>query len=316
MLLPLAGPRMPPPIAVALLFAVAGPPIELRPEAPDAGCPRAAEVSTALRAHVAARASERAWALSYATSTSETGERTLRLELLDATGVVRLRRQLAVSPDGCGDAAEAVALVVERYFTGIGWTAGSPPATPAPATAAEIPPSPVVRRPRLVVLAGPALLLDGAATLRAAIDLRWNPFGPVTVGAGVLLPGRSRDETKDSAHVHAAAWPARVSLLAGRAFGPRFALDGGLDGYLALESASADGIATAKDGRRLVANLGLAAVGTWRFAPRWQIAVEAGGYRHFGPAFEVEVRGQLQPVLQVPNWQAAIMARLGFALGQ
>jgi hypothetical protein len=298
-------------ISIALVIAVASPPLELRPAEPATTCPPPSEIASALRAHLQVAASQAPWSLGYATTPAGAeGAPTLQLELRDPRQAVRLRRALSLSPDGCAAAAEAMALVVERFFSSIGWTSGAPPVTAPAAVVAVAAPAP---RP-LLIWAGAAAVHEATWTARAALDLRWRAARPVVFGVGLLLPGRVRSEAVGSARVEATGWPVRASLLFGGDVGRGLAIEGGPDALVALESARAEGVAGPGDGRRLVAELGLAAVASWALPGRWFLGVEAGGYRHVGSGFFITDGQQARRVLEPAAWQAAFLLRLGFAL--
>lgn len=105
----------------------------------------------------------------------------VRLELFNPQGEVELRRDLPIEGDSCRTMSEVIALVLDRYFRGLGAAESSPPdsAEPVPPTHT---PAPISARPQAsrepeeassFQLAGPRLSAEYAVTLaQPALGLR------------------------------------------------------------------------------------------------------------------------------------------------
>lgn len=126
------------PLAAALLWGAVD--VTARPE--DTACPARGALAAALDGRVPAAAE--AWTVRYRVEApvERASASHVWLELRDDRGELRLRRELAIPADGCDAAADALALIVARYFREVSWTgavplpdmerAPEPPAPPAP----------------------------------------------------------------------------------------------------------------------------------------------------------------------------------------
>jgi hypothetical protein len=144
--------------------------LEITTSTPDALCPPLDEA----REVIAARVGEvlGRYRVEYALLRSEDGARALRLEVrLDEQPV--LQRELPLNHSGCEDAAQTIALVLERYFDAI-----ERPAIPSTASKREPVPETVER--------GMSQLSPPATTSAHAIVSPPRPR-PVRAGAGLLL---------------------------------------------------------------------------------------------------------------------------------
>jgi hypothetical protein len=124
-------------LAAVLLALLA---LDLRIAAAPDACPARADVAAALAARLPAGAAV-GWTLSLAPIAG--GERALLLELTDPRGVPRLARTLAGGEATCRSLADAVALVLERYFSEL----GSGEEADAAAVRAPAPPPAAATRP-------------------------------------------------------------------------------------------------------------------------------------------------------------------------
>jgi hypothetical protein len=108
--------------------------LDLTTSTPDALCPPLEEARAAVKARVGeVRGNYRA---EFALVRADDGRQTLALTLREEDKEV-LRRELPLDSAGCQDAAQTIALVLERYFDAIERPTAPPP--PAPAAAEEPP---------------------------------------------------------------------------------------------------------------------------------------------------------------------------------
>lgn len=103
---------------------------------PDALCPDIASAEAAIRARVGKlEGSATAWRVRYTMvhAPDRTTGDLVRLEVLDASDEIRLSRDLPLSVESCDTLAQAMALVVERFFRAmVGERAPEPEFEPAP----------------------------------------------------------------------------------------------------------------------------------------------------------------------------------------
>lgn len=126
---------------VALAPPAIAAPVDVVARTPNVACPGEVEVQKALSAQVGDGAPAHGWRLVYRSSednpaTGVQGRRALQLELADERGQSRLRRQLRVEGGDCHAQAEAIALIVYRFFAQLGSASNaSLPASPPPVEA-------------------------------------------------------------------------------------------------------------------------------------------------------------------------------------
>jgi hypothetical protein len=230
-------------------------------------------------------------------------ENHVTFELRDATGNLRLRRELAILDDGCAAAAEGMALILERFFEKVAWTASVP--LPEVESAAE---PELGRRWELQIAAGgrrevafaPALALD----VRATLSRSW-----LAAAGLVLQPVAVTDPTVSQ--VELASLPLRVSVrrvLATRAV----AFELGPAGALVVERAQAMGV----DGSaryRVVGTAGAVVAARRALTPSWALALEVNAELSL-PGAEYTVNG-LGEVLRPAPLQVTGMLGIARALG-
>jgi hypothetical protein len=211
----------------------------------------------------------------------------VRLELFSPEGSVELLRDLPIEGDSCRTMAEVIALVLDRYFRGLGADAPRPveradasAAPPQPASTPTQPPAPAERAPasevdlnrrRLRISAEYAVTLPVAQPwlgLRASAALRSNLEGTLALRVG-LTP--LQESAPRGASVEARAVAAR----AGVAW--RFALPVGLLHLgpavsLAVDQATTRGLIRQTDRTRVL----------------WAAGVDAGFVAPLGRALFVE----------------------------
>jgi hypothetical protein len=275
--------------------------------------------SEQVRAAVEARlpgASGSPWTLGYTD-----GATALDLELRDPQGAVRLQRRLPLA-SGCAGAADAVAIVLERYFRDIGWNAGAPPATVSRpgGPQAHPPPGSGLREepatlPRLSLSVGPALWRSYDWALRVGADVRVRVAGPVEVSAAVLLPGHTLSEPLDdpAQRAQTAGVPLRAAVHAATLVG-RTELRGGPELLFMRESARTQGIAVTGSAGRSMFGLGLGLATAAPLARGFRLVAQVAVYRTWGGELTVTRAGEERAVLPLPGWQGILSLGVGYAL--
>ncbi len=243
---------------LSVVVSEAGPPRE--------GCPNLEltqhEVNERLRGHETEGGQ---WAARYVvTQSSVPGEsEVVRLELSDPEGRVRLRRELAISGEDCSDVAQAIALVLERYFAELAAEQTkesepptAPPAQPSPPRAPPARPEPMAppqSETRLRAgLGGVFLAPDSGFGLDLSLRFDHDWWSAGVRGA---LPPKTRYESVQGGNADLRAWPFRMWFAVdSRWDGIELSL--GPDFLVSLESAKTTGIAESGAGTRLVLGLG------------------------------------------------------------
>jgi len=323
------------------LTALASPaftaPVEVVPATPGVACPDQVAVEKALLAQVGNGAPVRGWRLIYrSTDDTAAGMRgrggALRLELADDRGQSRLQRQLRVEGGDCRARAEAIALIVYRFFAQLGGTGSEslalspppvqalasspapasppPPATPPRVTtsARASPPSPPARL-RLSLEAGGGMWTRRPGTATSVLGLRVARRN-VEAAFSVLAPrAPAAERPADGGEVEVSALGMAISL--GLVWeGARLRLHGGPMSIVSRESARTRGIASPAENAGTTAALGLAAGASWGLWGGLGVGLEAGlGHAVFGNRFVVGGWGR---VLPPPPWQGVVLARLGY----
>jgi hypothetical protein len=297
--------------------------------APGLDCPQAVAVDRALAGKQGPDAPPRsasgdAWTLFLEPAGAE-----VRMSLRDPAGATVVSRALAAHAPGCESTAEAIAIVVERYFRDLAWTPQAGTATPRPApsaTGAEAtaiamvatpgpPPRIFLDPPRFTVGAGPALWTR-TGTLAVGLDARLRVAGPVLIGLGVLLPPFRSDENLPTApgQPQAQAQIRGVPVLVRAAVaGTRGRFGGtlGIEGLVTFEQGESRGIANPASEPRTVLAAGVALGGSVALGARFRISADLAGYRAaLGRSFEIG--GIAANVLEPPAWQAVFGLRLGW----
>ena len=294
-------------------------PIDVRPAAPDVACPDQATVQRALVAQVSDGAPARGWRLIYRGSDDPAaglrGERdALRLELADDRGQSRLRRQLRVEGGDCRARAEAIALIVYRFFAELGGTGDDrlsavvrrrPPRPPSLQASPPAAPS----RLRLSLDAGGGLWTRRPGTATSVFGLRV-AWSNLEAALSVLAPRAPVTERPaDEGEVEVSALGMAITL--GPVWeGARLRLHGGPMAIVSRESARTRGIAVPAENAGTRAAFGLAAGASWGLWGGFRLGLEAGlGHAAFGNRFVV---GGWGPVVAPPPWQGMVLARLGY----
>jgi len=349
---------------LAAWFALAGlaspaaaAPVDVVPGTPEVACPDQVAVQEALFAQVGNSAPAGGWRLSYR-STGDTADAArgrrgaLRLDLTDDRGQSRLQRQLRVEGGDCRARAEAIALIVYRFFAQLGG-AGSeslPPSPPlAPVLPSSPPPLPHASPPRRTTALAresppsrsppppspPPAALVAAAPARPPGRLRLS----LEAGAGLWTRRPGAGTTVLGLRVASANLEAAFNLLGPRAAAEERSAEGGEAQVSALGTAISLGpvrekgrlrlvggpmlivcrewarsrkIAISADNTGTTAALGVAAGASWRLWGGLRLGMDAG----LGHAVLGDrfVVGGWGPVLAPPPWQGMVLARLGYTV--
>ncbi len=251
----------------------------------------------------------------------------VRLILRDPKGTEVLARALAAGPPRCQSAAEAVAIIVERYFRDVAWAVdpgragpGLPARAGAPAAIAESgpeaapPPPPPARAffspdDRLAVSIGAALWTRQSG-VGAVLALRLRVAGPIGVGLGTILPPFRSEQAlpMSDGRVQTTGVPVIARISAAGRRGP-IGVTLGLDALMTIERGASEQIASPASAARVVFAAGLGLGSSLALRPRMRLSVDAAAFRTLlGRSFVVG--GIDGPVLEPPAWQALFGLRL------
>jgi hypothetical protein len=229
----------------------------------------------------------------------------LRFELYDRDGHLRLRREMSVGADGCAAAAEGLALIVERYFEQVSWTA----ATPLPEIAREAEP-PAGRRWELQ--GGLAVRREIGLVPALALDLRAGLRGRWLGSAGLVLPFAD-GQRLDTRTINLRSLPVRVSVRRALGRGP-LSLDVGPALSVILERSDPNPQLVLPSAYRMVVAAGVVGSARWAMSADWALGVEAGAdLTLYAPAF-LTADGENREVLAPRRVQATAMAVIAGAL--
>jgi hypothetical protein len=315
---------------VLMLWAGTSPGLAVETATPDALCPDLPALRRAVEARlgVVSVEGDRGWTArtTMGHAPGQEARDFVRLELFDPSGDRKLERDLPLEGESCATMAQIVALVLERYFRGVGWTAGAllPGSAPvetadAPTVASTAPPPPVAPPPPPPG-SGLALRLAGGmgggiapAALATAgeVGVRFGLARKVALEISAMLPPRTQTTAPGDLPVaHAHAVPVRIGV--DDSVGDTLSAAIGPEVLLSIERATRD------DGlgqnTRLVVGAGVAAAAALALGPRLALEVR-GGVEYALPLamsrFEVTGRGE---VLKPPPFQAALTAGVRIGL--
>jgi hypothetical protein len=268
----------------------------------------------------------------------------VRLELFDPTGALRLRRDIPLRDEACAAVAQAIAIVLARYFSELGWTSGTPlpstgdaagepadddntePPPPPHAPMAAAPSSDPARRreppapaPARFGLGIGAAHHSAPSGVRGAAELFYWPAAWLELGAGALFPGLTRDpEAVNGGSVSATSYPVRAWLgWSRRDSNATFMM--GPELLLVVERGSGAGLEQSGAGSRLLWGAGARAAAGLRVGSRWRLLAQAAidvVVPEFQQQFHVARPGATEPllVLQPSTWQTLIQAGVSFEL--
>ncbi len=157
---------------------------------PDALCPTLAEAETVIHSRVGEVVGG-SYTATYTLVRDPDRERELvRMVLAEGEGEIVLEREIQIGPSGCSEAAQAMALILERYFQSLEAPADAERVAMAPAEPAE-PAKPVeTRGPSVSTAETPNSERDSAATTPASHTNEREPAsGALRAGLGVRETG-------------------------------------------------------------------------------------------------------------------------------
>jgi hypothetical protein len=230
------------------------------------------------------------------------------MELHDERGRTRLRRQLADGGSDCRALAEAMSLMVYRFFAELGWTAGRPLPPPAPLEVRAASPvaPPAVLRLALEAGAGLWTRRPGTGTGLLGVRVEWRA---VEVELDLLGPGAPMRERRPDGEAEVSAWAMALSVGLGWERG-RLRLSGGPLSIVGREWGRTRGIPVVRENTVTTAALGLAAGASWRLGGAWRLGVEVwGAHAVLANRFVVTGWGA---VLAPPPFQGAALARMAY----
>ena len=309
---------------VAMAAATAPVAIEVGADPADAACPTRAGVVQALALRLGASPGANrtpAWRLRYKVGASPgaPGEWDVAIALVTPSGQPTLRRQLRIGTADCGPGAEAVAVVVEEYFRGVGWTRGQPlPAgtpqaqtTEVHAQPAVVPPLRSAPGPGLVLAVGVAGGIDDGTWARPRLSARVRLLGPVHLGVAADLPPRRRTEPVGGGDARLSSWPLGLSIpLVYRR--PRLELEAGPALAVTLDFAQSRGITRAASQSRTTLAIGAGAGIAVPLAARWRLQAGIAGHRAvLGSDLVVN---QTTVVLAIPRCTGLVFIAVGWEI--
>jgi hypothetical protein len=295
-------------------------------------CPDQASLERELSAVVPLRFAATAdgppgWSVSVARSPQGVG-----MVMRDPSGATVMVRSLAVFPTRCEIAAQAIAIIVERYFRDLVVATDVPPAPagsdqaglPAPAghvdaqVAAGPAPAAVpgyTSAPRWTVGLGPAYWtrLDN---VRLGLDARVRLGRAVVVGLGTLFPWFAFGQpVNDSTGRAALTGMPVIGQVAGGGRRGRWGGSVGLQGLVSFEKGHTEAIASTAAAWRTVLAAGPVVGAAVDLGSGLRIAADASLTRALlGRSYQVG--GVAGNVLEPPAWQALFGVRLEWAILQ
>ncbi len=234
----------------------------------------------------------------------------LRLELRDHQERPRLQRELEVGNADCRALADAVALIVHRFFAELGWTAGGPPPPVQRRSPAASPAAGPVSRRAVVLEAGAGVWTrrPGVGTGLLGLRLEWRHL---EASLGLLAPGASITQRRPDGEASMTAWGMALSVGLGWQRGS-IRLQGGPMSLVCREWARTRGIPVVEESSGTTWALGLAAGASLRPGRGWRLGLQGWGARAaFGDRFVVAGWG---PVLAPPRLQAAVLGSVAYDL--
>ena len=279
---------------------------------PEASCPDAATLRQSLSARLGNRDGGNAWRILY--GASGVGAQRLWLELRDGRDRVHLRRELPLSGAECGKVADAIALIAERFFEDLGWTAGSPLPEPMPLPPQPPPSAPSIAEERSVptrvwVEGGGGLStrrnLGGTALAGARVE-----HGRLGVALHLLVPTTvERQFRAEGGEASLFGFGGAVSIVWRGEYG-RLGWFVGPVATVFRESARSQDIAVPKTQSATSLTGGLTAGATVALGSHWRLGTDATvSHAVVQDRFVV---GGWGPVLEPSPFQAAALVRVAY----
>ncbi|MEA2698206.1 MAG: hypothetical protein QOI66_2477 [Myxococcales bacterium] len=268
-------------------------------------CPSTALVNRAVSQHLGEGGA--GWRIAYRAKGDA-----IQLELGDPRGGLALQRDVIGGAGDCQALADAMALIVDRFFAGLGWSAGRPLPVSDPTTVRAAAPPPVTAEaPLMLAVEGGAGLwtrrqnvgtgVFGVRVARRAVEAALHLLGPGT---------QTRQDLSSGGQAVVSTWGLALSTALGGQLGP-LRLHGGPVAIVSREWAHSQNIAVTADNAGTTLAAGLAAGGHLALSPHWRLAVEGWGSRTVaGDRFVIAGVGA---VLGAPRFQATAFAALAYA---
>jgi hypothetical protein len=275
----------------------------------EVSCPAAAAIERALaRRRFAPQ--HPGWRVAVRAIRSTTNGTLLRVLVHEPSGVAVFERELEVTPAACDSAAEAIALMVERYFRDVAWSTG-PAIEPAAKLDSDTRPTP--QHARLLALLGPTFWTR-QSWVGASAEVRAGAGGPIQGGVGFLVPPGSQTEAlRGGGQARLSAWPVTLRALVEKRR-DTLALTAGLDLLVTAERGESAQIPMPAVQRRLLLGAGVSLGMAWLATPKLGVVLEVSGMRLCaGRDFQIAGLGR-GSILTPPLWQAMTSIRLGWAL--
>jgi hypothetical protein len=278
--------------------------LEIQAGSPEDPCPDLPATKAAVAGHlggVLVPAGQKSWVVRYTTyyAPELTGDRVLRLEIVDPAGQRQQVKDLPTAGASCEGLAEAIALVVEQHFR--------PPETAVAA-------APAPRPPRLGVAAGlaaraveaPGLALGARVALGERLALRLD----------TVVPRWHREQAIARGTATVDGWPITLGLPWGLIGDGRWTLELGPEGSLSIESGQTEGLTQTGQSTRVVVGLGgrlEAAVRVWGDLSLTLAGALEGTLPLAGSRFEIEQDGGRTEVLAPPRVVGLLVAGVRFS---
>lgn len=267
-------------------------------------CPSATLVDRAISQHLGEGGA--GWRIAYRAKGDA-----IQFALRDPRGGLSLQREVTGGAGDCQAVADAMALIVDRFFTGLGWSAGRP---------LPISESTIVRPMPATVAAGAPLVLSvegGAGLWTQRQNVGTGVFGvraargAVEAALHLLGPGtQTRQDLASGGQALVSTWGLALSATLGGPIGS-LRLHGGPVAIVSRQWAHSQNIPVTADNAGTTLAAGLAGGGHLTFSPRWRLVVEGWGTRTIaGDRFVIAGVG---PVLGTPRFQATAFAGLAYA---
>ena len=308
------------------------PALEVTTSTPDALCPPIEEARAAIKARVGEVQGD--YHVEFSLIRGLDGQQRLQLVVREAEQPV-LERALPLDDSGCQDAAQALALVLERYFDAVEKSPASDsilesvPGRPSGQT------EPAVARPGAAPPTSKrvAAASEGAWRLRVGF-LYDQQLGPALNLAGALFPGALRmpaglelglgldvaafarplSETVRAQEISAFTLQSALSLPLGWRLGSWFTAVGPW-AQLRLQRAQAPGLSHEQPASRWLPGFGATAEVRWRFAKLWSLGLGfVAGAQAAGEASRFVLRrpdAGPEPVLVPERWFGQSLLTLG-----
>ncbi len=334
------------------LFIVAqlGAALVVQTGSPDAMCPDLTQTREAITNRLGTlEADDSGWVVRYTIGHSP-GSRAadfVRVELWDPQGTRRLERDLPLRGGSCSTMAQAIAVVVDRFFRSLGQRAAHtsdaappespsvgasqtpnggdalpPPAPPLRMRASEHPSSVARRAPmavpaskphRVVKLGWLGSYLVEASGVQITLEA---PLGEqIYLGFSTAVPISGPRETIDGRSVSLRSYSQRVWLALGSLLSSRYWFDAGPELLAVVEQADGSDLVGGQSATRVIPGLGVTLGGGALFTARLGFGLRVGADVTHPPLarqFVVTANQGTREVLEPPRFRASAGAGIFF----